>query len=250
MSLDYLPDGWMRFGGGQKWRCIGPRYICEVGDPGNTPNFSKRTETTSKIRRIKSMYMGRLRMGMLDGSGVGVDILVANALAESFGTVPSPLSTAELRNVFATAVGIDAGVKLDEVVRYVAMRSKYLERREPGYVDPVTTAGRVSVGAHHVLVSTALTLLGTGRGGPSEARTAAITDLVCRVPAESLYAARLAIDYFNKSYARHRNQPPLLAATYNAGSPRPDSGNIWNLKQYGNHVDRWVGFYNTSRMVG
>jgi hypothetical protein len=249
MSLIYLPDGWMRFGVGRRWRCDVPRFFCEVDDPGNVPNYAKRADTISKIRRIKSMYAGRLALGLLDERGTGLDILVANSLAESLGTVPSPLSTAELRTVYSKAIGIDPGVKLDEVVRHVATRAKFLERREPAYVNPVNTPGRVSVGAHHVLISTALTLTRIGKTSPPDVRTSEIADLVCRIPAESLYAAQLAIEYFNKSYPKHLNQPPLLAATYNAGSPRPNPGNAWNLKQYGDHLDRWVAFYNTSRMM-
>ena len=35
---------------------------------------------------------------------------------------------------------------------------------------------------------------------------------------------------------------------YNAGSPRPAPGNPWSLRQYGDHVDCWVQYYNTSRL--
>lgn len=250
MSLVSMPDGWMRFGSGRCWRCAGPKYLCEVDDAGHTPNYSGITSTVTKLRRIKGMYSGRLRFDQIDERGTGLDILAANALTESFGTVPSALSTSELRKVLAEATGTDPGVKLDEVIRYVAMRAKYLERREPGYVNPISTPQRVSVGAHHALISTARSLLPSPGNAPLERKTAEITDLVCRMPVDSLFAADLAIRYFNRSYARHLNQPPLLAATYNAGSPRIDPTNAWNLKQYGNHVDRWVAYYNTSRMMG
>lgn len=249
MSLIFLPDNWKRFGSGRKWRCSGPKYLCEVDDAGNTPNYLKVTGTVSKIRRIKSVYAGRVKFGLLDEMGTGLDILVANSFTESFGTVPSPLSTQELRKVFNNAIGIDPGVRLDEVVRYVAMKAKYLERREPGYVNPVNTPGRISAGSHHVLIATARSLIPSPANAPLEKSIAEITDLICRLPAESLYAADFAIRYFNRNYTRHLNQPPLLAATYNAGSPRPDSHNTWNLRQYGNHLDRWVAFYNTSRMI-
>jgi hypothetical protein len=221
-----------------------------VDDAGNIPNYARIASTLSKIRRIKSVYAGRLRLGQLDAYGTGIDILVANSLTESFGTVPSPLSTRELRKVFADAVGIDPGGKLDEVIRYISQQARYLERREPGYVSPVATPHRVSVGAHHALLSTARSLIPSPANAPLETKIAEITDLVCRMPAESLLAADYAVRYFNRAYAKHLNQPPLLAATYNAGSPRPDPGNIWNLRQYGNHVDRWIMFYNTSRMTG
>lgn len=249
MSLVYLPDGWMRFGNGRKWRLVGSKSLCEIDDPGNTPNYTRISTTVTKMRRIKSTYAGRVKFGMLDEKGTGLDILVANSLTESFGTVPSPLSTAELRNVFDSAIGIDAGVKLDEVIRHIARKAKYLERREPGYVNPLSTSSRVSVGAHHVLISTARQLLQQKPNASLDKKIAEITELVCRLPAESLYAADLAVRYFNQSYSKHQNQPPLLAATYNAGSPRLDPTNKWNLKQYGEHVDRWVAYYNTSRMI-
>jgi len=130
----------------------------------------------------------------------------------------------------------------------VSGEARYLERREPGYVDPITTPGRVSVGAHHVLVSTALGLRPSPPRDP-RLRTEAIVDLVCRIPAESLEAAALAVAYLVRSHGQHRNQPPLVAATYNAGSPRADRTNEWNLRQYGAHVDRWVAYYNTSRLA-
>lgn len=249
MSLISWPEGWKSFSNGRRWRCIGPKYLCEVDDSGHTPNYGKRSSTVSTIRRIKSFYMGRLKMGLLDQYGTGVDFLVANSLTESMGTVPSPLSTDQLREAFNNAIGISPGVKLDEVVRYVARHARYLERREPGYVNPINTPQKVSVGSHHVLISTARAILLSGTTAPFERRINEITDIVCRVPAESLYAANLAVRYLNDAHNKHLNQPPLIAATYNAGSPRVDSRNAWNLRQYGDHVDRWVAFYNTSRFM-
>ena len=249
MSIMSLPDGWKRFGSGRRWRCMPPRYLCEVDDPGNTPNYANIAGTAAKIRRIKSFYAGRLKLGLLDEMGTGLDIITANSMTESLGSVPSPLFTAQLRDVYNRGIGINAGAKLDGVVRFVAVNAKYLERREPGYINPVGTPQKVSVGAHHVLISTARSLMHYPANAPSEQRVAEIVDLICRLPAESLYAADLAIRYLNAAYSKHLNQPPLLAATYNAGSPRQDLANPWNLKQYGNHLDRWVAFYNTSRMM-
>lgn len=248
MSLARLPDNWLCFGGGRRWRCASARYLCEVDDAGAVPTYAHLPQVMSKLRRIKAFYQGRVALGQLDQFGTGIDVLVANALTESLGSVPSPISTAELRQVYASAAGNDCGVKLDSVVRHVAMAGKYLERREPGYVDPVATPGRFSAGAHHVLISTALGLQGGQRLTP-EQRVAAIVDLVLRLPAESLYAAELAVRYFNNSYARHFNQPPLLAACYNAGSPRFTAANPWRLVQYGEHLDRWIRYYNTSRLA-
>ncbi|MBI5562359.1 MAG: hypothetical protein HY894_05850 [Deltaproteobacteria bacterium] len=247
MSLIRLPDGWMRFGSGRKWRCAAPAYLCEVDSAGNAPDYLNLSSTLAKVRRVKAVYAGRLSLGPLDEFGAGLDIIVANSFTESFGTVPSPLSASELRGVYERAIGTEPCVKLDEVIRHISMRARYLERREPRYADPISTPGQVSVGAHHALISTALRLNGYGRNTPIEQKTAETIDLVCRMPAESLYAAGLAIQYFNESRSGHFNQPPLLAAAYNADSARPDPSNPWNLKQYGAHVDRWVTYYNTSR---
>jgi len=133
----------------------------------------------------------------------------------------------------------------------VADHARFLERREPGYVNPLNTPQKVSMGAHHVLISTARALLPSPSraAAPLERRIMETTELVCRIPAESLYAAEMAIRYLNDAYSKHLNQPPLIAATYNAGSPRPDARNPWNLRQYGNHIDRWVAYYNTCRML-
>jgi hypothetical protein len=183
---------------------------------------------------------------LLDQVGTGLDLLVANALAESAGTVPSPLDTSELRQVYAETPGSDPGARLDAVVRQVNLRAPLLERREPGYVNPLQTGHRVSLGAHHALVSTALSLVPPSG---SRDRTARIADIVCRLPSQSLFAADLAVRYFARTYGLHLNQPPLLAATYNAGRPLPSWDNLWNLRQYGDHVDRWVRYYNTCRLV-
>lgn len=248
MALQTLADGWFRFGAGKKWRCAGPKYLCEVGEAGNTPNFCHLPKAVAAVRRVKAFYQGKLQFGQLDEYGYGLDVLVANAFTESLGSVPSKLSESALRTVNAQS-GPNCGAALDAVIRHISGPGgeKYLERREPGYVNPINTPSRVSVGAHHVLISTALGLSGKRYAKGSLEEQAAITDLVCGLPANSLNAARLAIKYFNREYSRHHNHPPLLAASYNAGSPRLTTGNDWNLVQYGEHIDRWVGYLNTSR---
>src|SRR3569623_676239 len=143
MSLARLQDEWLCYGSGRRWRCCADtRYVCEVDDAETAPDYSHLPHVMSKLRRIKAVYYGRVALGRLDQFGTGIDVLVANALTESLGSVPSPISTTELRQVYASAVGNAGGVKLDAVVRHIAMAGKYLERREPGYVDPVATPGR------------------------------------------------------------------------------------------------------------
>lgn len=48
MSLQSLGDGWYRPGAGKKWRCAGPKYLCEAG---NMPNFCHLSKTVATVRR-------------------------------------------------------------------------------------------------------------------------------------------------------------------------------------------------------
>ena len=246
--LTKLENGWFCFGNGKPWRLQAPYYFCEVGAEGIIPDYSKMPSVMAKLRRIKAFYTGKLKLGNLDEHGNGIDILVANSMTESLGTVPSPLNYKDLRKAFDNLSGNDVGSRLDEIVRLISRSAgaKYLERREPGYIDPIRTPGRVSLGSHHILISTALQSKSRLNGANKEAQ---IIDLALRLPSESIFAAQLAIDYLNARYSKHQNHPPLIAATYNAGSPRLTSANTWNLVQYGEHIDRWVAYYNTSRKI-
>jgi hypothetical protein len=243
MSLVNLDNGWKRFSNGHKWRIAAPSYLCEVDDEGNIPCYTQNT-VVNHVKRVKSCYLGKLQLGRLDEFGTGTSIITANSFTESLGTVPSPVSTDQLKNIFNNAAGSDVGAKLHQVLLYLKSThgAYYLERREPGYVSPTSTPARVSVGAHHPLISTALSMIGS-KPGQTEAD---IIDLVLKLPSQSVFAAQIAIQYFNTNYSRHFNQPPLLAATYNAGSPRYTSSNAWNLVQYGDHLDRWISYYNTA----
>jgi hypothetical protein len=246
--LTKLPYGWYRFGNGKLWRIRAPYYFCEVDNEGNIPDFSKLASTVAKLKQIKSYYKGKINAGILDEYGTALDILVANSMTESLGTVPSPLEYDDLKKVYEQSKGTDAGAKLDEVVRYIAniKGAKYLERREPGYKNPLSTPSKISLGSHHILLSTAFEVRGWKN---DKQKLAHIEELVLSLPSKTIYAAQFAIDYLNARNKKHLNQPPLLAATYNAGSPRLTSDNPWNLVQYGEHIDRWVSYYNTSRKI-
>jgi hypothetical protein len=248
MALLLLDDGWRQFGDGKMWRTKGPDYLCEIDEEGNTPNYCQMRSILPKVRQVKAFYSGRLQFGMLDEFGNALDIITANSFTESYGTVPGLLKIEELRAQYDACAGDDAGAKLDQTIRYIAGQQKYLERREPGYVNPIATPGRVSVGAHHVLIATAVGLQAGASKDSAEARASRIAELVFRIPSDALFAATLAIQYFNSKNGKHFNEIPLLAATYNAGSPRLTSKNPWNLVQYGEHIDRWIAYYNTSRM--
>lgn len=242
-----LDNGWFRYSNGKKWRVRPPNYFCEVDNDNFVPSYEKYPDIVSKIRRIKSFYSGRLNFGILDQNGNGMDIIIANAFTESLGTVPSPLEYEELLTIYNNSMGVDEGDRLDEVIRYINSRKdgRYLERREPGYINPIITPNRVSLGSHHMLISTALNIIKNS----NETKTQRIIELCLSLPSRSIKSAQLAIDYLNNNYQKHFNHPPLIAATYNAGSPRYTSTNLWNLVQYGQHIDRWIAYYNTSRKV-
>ena len=247
MSLVSHDNGWKSFDAGRIWRCNGGNsWLLEADREGNAPSYSGLQPTVNKIRRIHSHYSGRISMGMLDANGNGLDLLTANAMTESLGSVPSQIQYGDLLSRFQNSPARTTGDRLNDVVEYILQHEKLLVRKEPGYVNPVQTPGRISFGAHHMLISTALDL--AGRSSPLS-RESQITDLVLRLPTDALYSAEMAVKYLNRSFGRHQNEPPMVAATYNAGSPRPDPSNPWNLRQYGNHIDRWTAFYNTSRML-
>lgn len=247
MSLELRDNGWKSFAGGRIWRC-GPEngWRMETEGEGHYPAYSGMPAVVAKIRRIRSFYAGRISPGMLDSNGTALDILAANAMTESYGTVPSPLEYRDLRLIYENSAGLTPGDRLLDVVRHISATAKALVRREPGFINPVATPNRISLGSHHMLLSTALELTGPGT---TANRVERIVELALKLPSESLFAADLAIRYMNRSHGRHRNEPPLIAASYNAGSPRPDPSNPWNLKQYGDHLGRWIAFYNTSRQL-
>lgn len=234
----------MCFGKGLKWRCIGPSWYCEVQNEGNAPVFND-SSLAAKIRQVRNFYAARLtNLGLMDAGGYGLDVLVANAFTESSGVVPSPLDTGPLEKVFDGAPG-DIAAKADLTARYVKTNARGLVAFEPGYINPVSTPGRISMGAHQQLISTA----GWLRGFPGKLTDAQLRELVTKLPSDSKYAAQLAVTYFNNYHSKHLNQPPLMAACYNAGSLRESAQNAWDLVSTSNHIDRWVKHFNMSRMA-
>lgn len=245
--LEQLGDGWFRFAGGRRWRVRNPDYLCEVDDPGNIPSLYREHGIPDRLRRVRAFYAGRLNFGSLDRDGNALDILVANAMTESYGTVPSPLDRKDLERTLDAHPELPLDIRLDQLLRGIGAEkaTRWLVRREPGYTTPIKTPGRVSVGAHHMLLATA-------RGLPSQVRRGlpqdeGIREQIVRLAAESLYSAGLAVEYLNAAAAMHQGQLPMIAATYNAGRPRFTAANDWRLVQYGEHINRWIGYYNASR---
>jgi|GEM_PF-469069 len=246
MSLQKLADNWMRFGNGLQWRCKPPQYYCEVQNAGNVPVYTDKA-LTNRIREVRNFYAARIKdMGLMDSYGYGIDILVANSFAESSGTVPSPLNLPDVEKVYAAAMG-SVPMRLDAVAKHVrnTAGTKALAYFEPGYTDPVNTPRRISMGSHHQLISTA----GWLQSGKNTTTQDQVANLVKRLPTDSRFSAGLAVTYFNKYHSRHQNQPPLMAACYNAGSLRESGDNAWNLRSTNNHIDRWVKYFNMSRAV-
>lgn len=247
--LKSLGDGWFCFEGGQRWRCQAPGYLCEIEAVGNCPSLLKEPGIAERVRRIRAFYAGRIQLGVLDQYGTGLDILVANAMTESYGTVPSPLDFAALERQLDTPSGFPLDVRLDQMLREIgaSKASRWLVRFEPGYTSPFTTPAKVSVGAHHMLIATAMNLA-SQRSSSSDKKTTARLQIL-QLASKSLHAAQLATEYLNNKHAAHQGQLPLIAATYNAGSPRLSTSNPWRLVQYGKHIDRWVAYYNASRLA-
>jgi len=200
------------------------------------------------VRRVGSFYRRKNFRSLADEHGNLADILTANAMTESLGTVPTPFSREELENIFQGSKAAAPGTALSEVVDYIISGARYLVRKEPGYTDPVSTPNKISVGAHHMLLSTAIETIGPPAPA-GDAKTDTITRLIIDLASDSVFAAEMALRYFSKRYAKHLLEPPLMAAVYNAGSLKPSAKNPWNLVQYGEHIDRWVAYYNTSRSI-
>ena len=244
MSLIALDNGWMKFSKGRIWRCQGPDWMVEIDKEGNVPSYGHIPKTVIKIKKVRSFYEANLDIAALNANNNGFDLITANVMTESLGSVPTPFNYDPLK-VRLNQSTLPLGLRLDTLLNYAATAEKHLVRKEPGYIDPLYTPNRIAVGAHRVLISTALELLGL-KSSPD--RENQITEMILKLLSNSIYAADLAILYFVKSISQHQLQPPLMAAVYNAGSLRADQ-NPWNLKQYGDYIDRWVSFYNTSREI-
>lgn len=106
-------------------------------------------------------------------------------------------------------------------------------RAEPGWTSDEATPHRVSAGLMQTLISTARSSL------PGEV----IDRHALMDPRLSIRAGTACIDM---ARARTRLDPPLVACAYNAGD-LIDVGpgfNRWNLRQTGNHADRFVQWFN------
>ncbi|HVF48514.1 MAG TPA: transglycosylase SLT domain-containing protein [Pyrinomonadaceae bacterium] len=114
-------------------------------------------------------------------------------------------------------------------------------RQEPGYKSDEETPSRVSPGLMQTLISTAREVMGRK-----------VDRDWLLVPGNSIEAGTA---YMCKQYKFTKFDPPLVAAAYNAGSLRHQTGsqNRWKLRQYpigtGKHCDRWIQFFNDAVFV-
>jgi zinc D-Ala-D-Ala carboxypeptidase len=246
--LQRTAEEWRRYGDGRRWRCIAPARLCEVDDAGRIPSLLGQAGIRNRLVRIHAFLDGRLQYGSLDAQGNALDIVTANAMTESYGTVPSPLQPDALDRLLDARAELPLDLRLDAMLRQIGKQrdSRWLVRFEPGYGSPVATPGRVSVGSHHMLLSTL-------QGLPSERAAGKSPEVMRRqcvqLAADALYAAQRAIEYLNARSGAHQHELPLIAACYNAGSLRASRRSHWNLVEYGEHIDRWIAYYNASRQA-
>ena len=114
-------------------------------------------------------------------------------------------------------------------------------REEPGYTSDEATPNRVSVGLTQTLISTAREAMQMSFG----------RDWLLE-PANAIEAGTA---YIAQQARQTALDPPLVAAAYNAGALKHQTGaqNRWKLRQYpigtGAHLDRFVGFFNDAVTV-
>ena len=77
MSLKTVGHDWMRFGNGRLWRYNKPGWLVETIEPGHVPEYGKKySYLIPRVKRIRSFYSGRVKLGHLDQYGTGLDVLV------------------------------------------------------------------------------------------------------------------------------------------------------------------------------
>lgn len=109
---------------------------------------------------------------------------------------------------------------------------------ESGCTNPAGSSDGLSSGPTQVTASTCSAITGLSQ---STCRT--------RMHSNPDFSFEVAARYMASSYQRgqHNNDPPKIAAAYNAGSIRRTSQNRWRMVTTGNHIDRFVSAYNAYR---
>jgi len=109
---------------------------------------------------------------------------------------------------------------------------------ESNCTNPAGSSDGLSSGPMQVTASTCAALMGLSRA-------------TCRSRMHSSpdFSFQVGAKYMGSSYQRnqHHRDPPKIAAAYNAGSLRRTSSNRWHMVSTGNHINRFVLWYNAYR---
>lgn len=152
---------------------------------------------------------------------------------EPVGTVGAPNTVRRIWRDFGAdilRVSAEVGVPAELLVATIATETRgdpNASRTEPD--------GRKSVGLMQTLLGTAAEVMGRP-----------VSEDELRDPAISIEAGAR---YIRQQRAKTDFEPPLVAAAYNAGSPRESAENRWRLHCTPEHVDRFVKFYNDAVRV-
>jgi hypothetical protein len=110
---------------------------------------------------------------------------------------------------------------------------------ESNCTNPAGSSDGLSSGPMQVTASTCAALMGLSRS-------------TCRIRMHTSpdFSFQVGAKYMGSSYQRnqHHRDPPKIAAAYNAGSLRRSSANRWHMVSTGNHIDRFVSWYNAYRI--
>jgi hypothetical protein len=105
--------------------------------------------------------------------------------------------------------------------------------------NPAGSSDGLSSGPMQVTASTCASMSGYSRS-------------TCRwrMHAHPDFSFQMGVKYMSSSWQRsqHHRDPPKIAAAYNAGSLHASWANRWHMLTTGNHIDRWVRWYNAYRV--
>lgn len=109
---------------------------------------------------------------------------------------------------------------------------------ESNCTNPAGSSDGLSSGPMQVTASTCAAIMGLSR-----------TRCRVRMHTQPDFSFKVGAKYMGSSYQRnqHHRDPPKIAAAYNAGSLRKSYANRWHLVSTGNHIDRFVRWYNAYR---
>jgi hypothetical protein len=192
-----------------------------------------------------------------DGTLTGADALTARGFLDPnrsfhsiFGGIEWSVQDQRIRLRASTPTGSTAAVA-QCMMRYGDSIRRWADRynisrasllataiTESGCTNPAGSSDGLSSGPTQVTASTCAAVTGLSQ---STCRT--------RMHSNPDFSFEVGARYIASSYQlnQHHNDPPKLAAAYNAGSLRASSANRWHMVVTGNHIDRFVSAYNAYR---